>query len=166
MKKSLSCSGLSLILFSIAFLVSIAIVILLSNNRVSGDYPLGNNFSLLDGDRKEDRVIVYCTNKEGGICYGGIYIVPIYERHMNKDGRYAEYVEDAESDDKWIVAKTYQIFDRRFYYWIIDKSFSLENTDCNTTDCDSIILEHVIGPFSLTEFNDMRIKYDIDINFE
>lgn len=166
MKKKLSCTGLALIVFSILFLGSIVMAILWSNNRVSGDYPLGNNFSLLDGDRKEDRAIVYCTNIEGGICYGGTYIIPTYERHMNKEGRYAEYVEDAESNDAWIIAKTYQIFEKRFYYWVIDKSVSLENIDCNTTNCDSIIQEHVMGPYNLAEFNDIRIQHEIDIDFE
>lgn len=163
MKREVTCFSLIAIFVTV---IVILMVILTTCNSFSGDHPLGNHFSLLEGDRKEDRAIVYCSNYERGICYGGTYVVPIYERHMNKEGNYAEYVEDAESNCCWIVAKTYQIFEKKYYYWIIDKRFSLENVDCNTHDCDAIIQQHVMGPFSLSEFNIMLVKYEIDIDFE
>lgn len=143
---------------------AVSITLSISCSHIWGDNKLGNNFSLLEGDCIEDRVIVYCSHK--GICDGGMYVLPTYERHYNKEGKYAEYVEDAKSNDQWIVAKTYQIFEKKNYYWIIDKSFSLSNVDCDTTDCNEIIQRHVKGPFCLNEFNEMVDMYNIDIDFE
>ncbi len=76
--------------------------------KLWGDQKLGSNLSVIDGDRKEDRIIVYCSNYEFGCCHGGSYVLPTYERHM-LDGKYNEYVEIAKSNDKWIIAKTFQI---------------------------------------------------------
>ncbi|MGS0688961.1 hypothetical protein ACVBEQ_28070, partial [Nakamurella sp. GG22] len=69
----------------------------------SGEYSLGNHLSLWDNDKKEERIIVYCE----GDCHGGIYVVPTYERHYDKDKQhFAEYVEEANSNKKWVIAKT------------------------------------------------------------
>lgn len=152
------------ILFVILSIIFI-IIFFFTCNQIWGDHPLGNNFSLLDGDCREDRIIVYCSN-EDRICSGGIYVIPTYERHYNKDGRYAEYVVEAESDKKWIVAKTFQIDEKKEYYWIIDKDFSLDNIDCNIANCDSIIQAHVTGPLNLHDFNNTVRELKIDIDFE
>lgn len=157
MKKKITCS--------VILLIGVIIFGLLFFGGLGGDPSLGDNFSLFKGDKKEDQIIVYCTH-ESNDCNGGIYVLPTYERHYNPQGEYAEYVEDAESNDGWIVVKTYQIFEKKNYYWIIDKNFSLINADCNATDCDAIIQEHVMGPFSFPEFNDNLVKYEIDIDFE
>ena len=65
-----------------------------------GDNNLGDNFSLLDGDKIEDRVIVYCSGRSAGGCVAGTPIVPVYSRHIDKDGHFAEYVETAKANDK------------------------------------------------------------------
>ena len=146
-------------------LVAIALIVFVTSNKFWGDNPLGNRFSLLEGDCKEDRIIVYCTNKDR-ICSGGMYVIPTYKRHINAKGEYAEYVEDAESNDRWIVAKTIQIAENKANYWILDKNFSIENTDCEKNDCDSIIQSHVIGPLSFEVFKTELKKLNIDIEFE
>ena len=74
-----------------------------------GDHPLGNNLSLLEGDRKEDRIIVYCSGRDAGACHGGIFVVPTYARHMDRSGNYAEYVETVKSNEKWVIVKTHRI---------------------------------------------------------
>ena len=73
-----------------------------------GDHSLGNNLSLLEGDKKEDRIVVYCSNT-GGVCRSGIPVVPKYNRQFDSIGRYAEYVELAVSNEKWVAVRTLEI---------------------------------------------------------
>lgn len=130
---------------------------------MSSDNDLGNNFSLLEGDKTEDRIIVLCNGRSAGTCYTGTPVVPIYSRHMDSSGHYAEYVEIAKSNNDFIVAKTLQIKAKRVNYWIINKSFSIDN--CDKINCDSIIQLHVLGPFEHNEFqrkaSELKIKLQI-----
>lgn len=129
-----------------------------------GDNDLGGNFSLLEGDRMEDRVIVFCSGRSASVCNGGTYILPIYSRHMDSAGQYAEYVETAKSNDDYIIAQTLQIADKRRNYWIIDKDFSINKFD--KEKCDSIIQSHVFGPFDEGEFKRRKDELKLDLNFE
>lgn len=126
------------------------------------NHPLGNNLSLWEGDKKEDRIIVYCE----GNCHGGIYVIPTYERHYDSSGQhYAEYVETATSNKKWIIVKTLQIKEKRENYWIISKGFDITHLDCSKSNCDSILQSHVTGPLSLNEFKNKVHTLDIDLDF-
>lgn len=129
-----------------------------------GDHDLGDNFSLLEGDRYEDRVIVYCSGRSFDVCTGGTFIVPVYSRHMDKNGRYAEYVENAKSDDKFIIARTIEVTNNKSNYWIISKELRIE--DCDNVDCDSVIQSNVIGPLDNLQFktklSDLNITLDFD----
>ena len=128
------------------------------------DNDLGDNFSLLEGDRIEDRIIVYCTGRSGGACMAGTYIVPVYSRHYDSTGHYAEYVETAKSNDDFIIAKTLQVQDKRANYWIIDKDFSIDN--CDKINCDSIIQSHVFGPFDKNEFQQKASELKLNLRFD
>lgn len=132
----------------------------ISCGRLWGDYDLGDNFSLLEGDRIEDRVIVYCSGRSAGACTGGTLIVPVYSRHMDKNGHYAEYVETAKSNDNFIIAQTIQLEDETKNYWIIYKDLNVDN--CNEMLCDSA---KVIGPLNETEFRTKTADLSIDLNF-
>ena len=126
------------------------------------NHSLGNHLSLWEGDTKEDRVIVYCE----GDCHGGIYVVPTYERQFDSSKQhYAEYVETATSNKKWVIAKTYRIKEKKENYWIISKEFDITNLNCVKENCDSILQSHVIGPLNLTEFKNKLQILDIDLNF-
>src|SRR5690606_25133599 len=81
-----------------------------------GSHDLGNNFSLLEGDKLEDRVIVYCAGNKSGCCTGGMSVIPTYEEHYDADGKYLEYVEEAKSNERWIIVKTVQK-NNKFRYW-------------------------------------------------
>jgi hypothetical protein len=129
-----------------------------------GDNDLGDNFSLLEGDRVEDRVIVYCSGRSAGACVAGTFIVPIYSRHMDSAGHYAEYVETANADDKFIIAQTLQLKDKRKNYWIISKDFTIEN--CDNTNCDSLIQSHVIGPLDQNDFQKQIAEMKVDLKFD
>ena len=129
-----------------------------------GDNDLGDNFSLLEGDRLEDRIIVLCSGRSGGACNAGTAIVPVYERHMNREGNYAEYVKSAKSDDKFIVAKTLQIKGKKENYWIVAKGFTLDN--CYKFNCDSIIQSHVEGPLDQKLFQKRRAELGLKLDFD
>lgn len=136
----------------------------LSCRQVWGDNDLGNNFSLLEGDRIEDRIIVYCTGRSARVCRSGTYIVPTYSRHLDSTGHYAEYVETAKSNDNFIIARTLQINNKKKNYWIINKDFSLEN--CGEMNCDSIIQSNVIGPLDYSQFKTMQIELGVILKFD
>jgi len=126
---------------------------------------LGNKFTLFEGDKLEDRVIVYCTGYSFLACKSGIYVVPTYEKHYDEKGNYTEYVSTAKSDDKWIIAKTVQVKDNKENYWIIEK-FSLDDIDCWNVNCDSIIQSHVIGALEFIEFCNKTKELGITLEFE
>jgi len=135
-----------------------------------GSYDLGANFTLLDGDRVEDRIIVYCSPNNGDKwCSGGMYIIPTYEKHY-KNGKYAEYVEIAKSNERWIIAQSLDIINKKKNYWIIDKSFKLEDkfkewplSNADGLSFDSIIQSHILGPLSYKTFKEKKDTLDIKI---
>lgn len=139
----------------------------ISCREMWGDHPLGNNLSLLEGDTKEDRIIVYCTGRSGGACISGIPVVPTYKRHYDSSGQnYAEYVEEATSNKKWVIAKTFQIKEKKENYWIISKNFNIENLDCAKVNCDSILQSHVIGPLDSAGFENKKKILNISLDFK
>lgn len=129
-----------------------------SCRQMWGDHPLGNHLSLWDGDKSDENVIVYCE----GNCHGGIYVVPIRERQTN-DG---EYVEEATSNKKWVIAKTRKKKDNKENYYIISKDFNIEHVDCSKVNCDSILQSHVTGPLSLREFENKKKALNIGLDFK
>jgi hypothetical protein len=132
----------------------------ISCRQLWGDNDLGDNFSLLEGDRTEDRVIVYCSGRSAGACTGGTFIIPVYSRHMDKDGHYAEYVETAKSNYKFIIARTIQLKDGMKNYWVVYKDLNIK--DCNDMHCD---ITKVLGPLSETEFKSKTLDLNIELEF-
>jgi hypothetical protein len=64
---------------------------------------------LLEGDRREDRIIVECTGKSFGECIGGTYLVPAaYAEHF-KNGKYSEFVDSVKADDDYVIATTVSV---------------------------------------------------------
>jgi hypothetical protein len=120
-----------------------------------GDNDLGDNFSLSEGDRLEDRAIILCSGRSAGACKSGEYIVPSYQRHYDDKGNYAEYVETATSDKHWIIAKTIQIADKKENYWIIQKGVGKKGNK---------VQPNVLGPFDKPSFN-VKTK-ELNINLE
>lgn len=129
----------------------------MSCSDIAGTNWLGGDFVIWEGDSEKNRVITFCTRKSLGRCEAGLYILPTYERHM-VNGRYAEYVKDAKSNTKYIIARTILIDNDKINYWIINKiGLDFKKTDCSVTNCDSIINSHVIGPLNRREF-DLKIQ--------
>lgn len=115
-----------------------------------GAHDFGNNLTLLEGDRTEDRVIVYCTGRSAGCCDAGIPVIP------SRVDTLSQYVQSATADLNWIIAKTVNK-DKSKGYWIIDKNFKIDLAKCDVVNCDSIIQSHIIGPLDSTDFEE-KIK--------
>jgi hypothetical protein len=133
-----------------------------SCRELLGKYSLGNHLSLWDNDRKEERIVVYCE----GECNGGIYVVPTYARHYDSARKhYAEYVETARSNKKWVIVKTLHVIDNKENYYIISKTFNIEHLDCAKANCDSILQSHVIGPLDLAGFQERAKILQVNLGF-
>ena len=129
------------------------LVIISSCCFLYGDHSLGGSLSLLEGDRREDRVIVFCPNSSTKCCTGGSYVVPPYERHYNEDGTYREYIDEVNYDEDWVVARTMEVGEEHFNFWIINQDIKiLSNYDCDQSNCDSIIKTFVRGPYDPDSF--------------
>jgi len=116
----------------------------------NGSYDLGANLYLLEGDRIEDRIIVYCTKKDNEYCNGGTYVIPIsYDDHMKK-GKYSQYVLEAKSDENGIIAKTFKIKENKIFFWIINLKEKGDN---------------VYGPLSYKTFLEKKQRFKIDLSF-
>src|SRR5215203_2650211 len=146
---------------NLAFIIFISFLLCNCGRQMWGDNDLGDNFSLMEGDRTEDKIIVYCSGRSAGVCMAGTFIVPSYSRHMDTQGHYAEYVETAKSNDDFIIVKTNQIKEKKANYWIIDKDLKIAN--CDKINCDSIIQSHVLGPLDERAFQIKRAELKINL---
>jgi hypothetical protein len=150
--------------FSISILVCLFSYFGIHCGEITGSNWLGENLLLWEGDKKEDRVIVYCNVKTFGRCDGGIFVIPTYERHM-VNGVYNEYVIGARSNAKWIIATSLLIKNHQLNYWIINKDFNINKVDCIRINCDSVIQSHIKGPLTRNDFDALRKDLKIDLNF-
>jgi hypothetical protein len=150
-------------------IISILLSIMLQSCNfcaLMGTHKLGKNLYLFEGDRREDRVIIFNDQKSGCV-RGGTYILPTFERHYdNKGTSYAEYVEEVQFDNKWIIVKTDNILEGKKYYWIIDKKYESYQNNCESNDCEGIIFKHIDGPMELEEFSKLLQKNDINLQFD
>ena len=120
---------------------------------------LGENIYLLEGDRREDRIIVECTGKSFGDCIAGEYLVPkAYDEHF-KEGKYSEFVDSVNADNDYVIAITVSISNGIKSYWIIDKKKKrLRSTKDN-------LHSFVLGPLDFNSFLEERKKNGIRLNF-
>ncbi|TKC09088.1 hypothetical protein [Pedobacter frigoris] len=141
---------------------NVLILFFVSSCSQLDNQSLGENLSIWEGDKKEDRAIVYCE----GNCRGGIYVIPSYDRHYDSSGRYAEYLIDAKSNADWVIAKTFMIKHDRRNYWIINKEFNINNLDCEKANCDSIIQSKIIGPLDYQTLKEKNKALNINLTLE
>lgn len=130
----------------------------------SDSSDLGNNLFLLEGDKKEDRVIVYCTGKDFSGCYSGSYMIPTYNEHM-KNGSYNEYVELVHFDKNWIIVRSVQMEPSSRNYWIVNKNFGFDWSKCDEFDCIEAIRSKIIGPLNYTDYRVKKDSLDIELEF-
>ena len=87
-----------------------------------------------EGDFRE---IVYCTKHKGNTCYVGIPLIPaISSKGIS--------VIEAKSNDEWVIVKALNnALSEKNCFYLIDKSFDIQNMDCRERDCDSIIQSYI-----------------------
>ena len=124
-----------------------------------GDNDLGDNFSLLEGDKIADRVIVYCTERSGRCCHSGIPVIP------SRTDSLTRYVINAYSDKNWIIAKTKQT-NEMINFWIIDKNLNEKFEYDDGGKFYETIQSHIIGPLNEIEFNKQLEKRNINLKFK
>ena len=148
-------------------LVTLYLYLLLIGCHQGISIDLGNNIVLLEGDRKEDRIIVFCSSPNSNNCYSGVYIVPsLYSNHMDLKGNYEEYVENAKSNSNWIIVKTKMVSTNINRYWIIDKDFKLNVERCGKElDCAKLLQRQVTGPLSFNLFKNKCQELNIGMKF-
>lgn len=134
-------------------------IVLYSCGPLWGAHDLGNKLTLLEGDKIEDRIIVYCTGYSAGACIAGTPVIPSRRDSVKR------YVKNAESNKHWVIVRSIRMQDGEDDYWIISKDFNIENLDCDKIKCDSIIQSYVKGPFKNDEFNKEKSRLEIDLAF-
>jgi hypothetical protein len=130
------------------FLISLA---LSSCSTFSGERSLGKNLTVIEGKTNEDKVIVYCPNKDKP-CIEGIRVIPPTT---------SEYVDDLRSNEEWIIARTVELSSKKENYWIINKDFTLGDKDCGKEDCGDYVKTFVSGPLTFEDFNGHRAELKI-----
>lgn len=127
---------------------------------------LGNHLYLMEGDQKEDRIIVYCSKTELGECLSGIPVIPRYERQYAPNGHYAEYMDAAVAEREWVMVRTVRVATGRYMYWLIRNNFNLDRWNCARQDCDGTIQHHVIGPLNYAPFTAQRTALELNAPFK
>lgn len=122
---------------------------------------LGDNFFLLEGDKKEDRVIVYCTGKDEKECHSGIPVIPTYDKQFKNDA-YAEYVELVKANRDWIIARTISVENNYNNYWILSKDIKVDLDNCSG-NCRDIVKSNIYGPFSQSNFLNKKRELNIEL---
>jgi len=126
--------------------------------KLFGDNKLGDNFSLLEGDKTEDNIIVYCIGNKNGCCVGGIPVIPSEEDSLTK------YVLAAKSNNLWIIVKTMSKNNSE-KFWIINKNFSKKFEYDDGGKFYSLIQSNVLGPMNLSKFELKIDSLKINLHF-
>ncbi len=142
----------------VAFAV-LLVMLFYSCGALWGSHDLGNKLTLLEGDKTDDRLIVYCTQYSGGACIAGTPVIP------SRGDSITRYVKDAKSNKLWAIVRSIRKLNKEDDYWIISKDFNVDSVDCDKNNCDSIIQSYVKGPFKIDEFNKLKSKLGIDMTF-
>lgn len=144
------------------FLIIVPLLIFDSckNCQSWGDNNLGGEFTLLEGDKINDRIIIYCIGrkKPKDCCTGGVPIIP------SREDKLVDYIELAKYDDRWIIVKGINI-DKTESYWIVDKNFDISWEYDDGGIFYNRIQNHVFGPFDKSIFSKELEERRVDINF-
>ncbi len=100
-----------------------------------GDYKLGDGYSLMAGDGRNETILILCTS-DTECCHAGIELVP-------------RNVSEVASDSNWIVARTNS--GNKVGYWVIRKivDFPVAMWDSSRIE---LIKENVHGPLEYDDY--------------
>lgn len=152
------CKTYTLILGIIISVIALFVLYLLFWPDDSS-YDLGNNIYMMEWDGG-GRIIVLCSSKSGKTCTGGSYLIPTYENSVNSNGRFAEYVVTAKSDEKWVIVKTDNHLIQQRKYYIINKDY-----DPNEMTTQDIIDTKIECFADSSEFANNCLKNGIALQF-
>ncbi len=101
---------------------------------------LGNNLFIMQGDRTNSQIIVFCLNSDASGCYSGDFIIP------NQKNVYDEHIVDIANHSKYVYVTTYDSKNSLTQYWIIDKRFNEKKESLR-----GIQSNYVKGPFNYSD---------------
>lgn len=121
--------------------------------ELCGSYNLGNNIYMLDWDGNT-RIIVFCSSKEGNVCKSGVRLIP-------KDLNYDITVENVNFNDRWIIAKTSNKKTIDIKYYLIDKSFSIDDDYSGIVNLERYIYSESdsINFWGILNENDVDLRF-------
>jgi len=122
-----------------------------------GSHNLGRKFVLLEGDKTEDRIIVYSTLK-WGCCYTGIPIIP-----PKVNDKYTSHIDKVKSNQKFIIARSVNR-DGNFSYWIVNKEFEFDLEKWRDKNCDSVLQKNIYGPFKFDSLKKVSDSLKVNIS--
>lgn len=103
---------------------------------------LGGGIYILEGDRVQDKIIVYCLGKKFGDCISGSYLIPrSYNEHFDSSGHYKEYVDNVAYNNDYIIATTFFIQERKHRYWIVVKNAERDKSILGPLDYKTFLFE-------------------------
>ena len=152
------CKTYTLILGIIISVIALFVLYLLFWPDDSS-YDLGNNIYMMEWDGG-GRIIVNCTSKSGRTCTGGYDLIPTYENSVDNNGRFAEYVVTAKSDEKWVIVKTDNFQSKQHKYYIINKDY-----DPNEMTTEEIINTKIDCFTDSSEFANKCLENGISIKW-
>ena len=91
------------------------------NSKWDDSYALGKGLYMISIDH--GKIVVQGSYVRDGICYGGDYVVPLYEECYDSLGNVREYVVNAVADEYAVMIKTFILDDKKYKYYLIDKTF-------------------------------------------
>lgn len=151
------------VVFTVSFIIVFPILLFVFSEwscpSLWGSYKLGNNLYMIEWDNN-CRIIVYNDHVKSNTCYSGAYIIPNYESDSTIR------VIDAKSNKHWVVVKAFKDYDRnKLCYFLIDKSFELNDLDWQKDKCDSIIQSYITCFDDLQVFEDRLCNLKIKLSF-
>ena len=118
--------------------------------KSSHQKDLGNNFRFIEEDMYRS-VIVHCNPKNN--CRTSFPVIP-------------SKVEKFKFDEDQIISNSVQHFENTSSYWVINKNFNMDKSNCDNVSCDSILRAHTFGPFDQAEFSEFLAKNSIDLKLD
>lgn len=136
-------------------LLCFTLFVFASCGRICGVYDLGKNYFVFDGDRKEDRIIIYNDdNKSPCEIVSGSNIIPPYGMWANGQA-VQPYVTSVKYNSRWIIATT--TYNDTISYWIIDKNIRFSPSDSKS-------IRNLFGPLDSLSFNKFLKIHTINIS--
>ena len=78
---------------------------------------------------------------------------------------YIDDRKDVKHNEQWVIVRAYNYETKQLCFFIIDKSFPIDEIEADFSKFDSIMHAHRTGPMTLLEFLDEAKRRNIQLNF-